>query len=267
MFTFRRFTLLFFILLLGLNFLNIISGKSPEGFIQSHASLWYLLLPALYFGISIALAFLPCTNFHHPVICHGLTKERIVSLTFDDGPDPFKTPLVLDILRKNNLKATFFCIGRNITGNEELLKQMYDEGHLIGNHTFTHSKWFDLFPAGKMRAELQETDNIIKRITGKFPLFFRPPFGVVNPMVSNALKNRHWQTVCWNIRSLDTMKPDPQKTMSKIMTKLKPGSIILLHDFTHFTEFHLDELIQGIVGKGYTIVPLDHLLNKPGYGA
>jgi peptidoglycan/xylan/chitin deacetylase (PgdA/CDA1 family) len=267
MLTFRRFTLLFFILLLGLNFLNIISGKSPEGFIQTHTSLWYILLPTLYFGISIALAFLPCSNFHHKVICRGLTKERKVSLTFDDGPDPFKTPIVLDILRKNNLKATFFCIGRNINGNENILKQMYDEGHLIGNHTYTHSKWFDLFPARKMRAELQETDSMIKRITGQLPLFFRPPFGVVNPMVSNALKQSHWQAVCWNIRSLDTLQPDPQKTMNKILKKLQPGSIILLHDFTQFTQFHLDELIQRILEKGYAIVPLDHLLNKPGYGA
>jgi peptidoglycan/xylan/chitin deacetylase (PgdA/CDA1 family) len=86
-------------------------------------------------------------------------------------------------------------------------------------------------------------------------------------MVSNALKNSHWQAVCWNIRSLDTLRSEPQKIMGKIISQLKPGSVILLHDVTQFTEFHLDELIQQILKTGYIIVPLDKLLNRPAYGS
>ena len=112
-----------------------------------------------------------------------------------------------------------------------------------------------------------ETDRLIKNITGRSTLFFRPPFGVVNPMVKNALKNMHWQVVCWNIRSLDTLNIDPQKTRQKILSQLKPGSIILLHDYTRFTEHHLDELLSTIREAGYRIVPLDKLLKLPAYDA
>jgi peptidoglycan-N-acetylglucosamine deacetylase len=267
MFTFRRFTLLFFILLMGLNFWSVILGNSSGGFIHAHATLLYAMLFILYSGISFALAFLPCTNFHHTVICHGMTNEKTVSITFDDGPDPEKTPLILEVLRKYEVAATFFCIGKKMAGNERLMKQMHEEGHLIGNHSFTHSKWFDIFPSGKMRAELLGTDRLIKNITGKPPLFFRPPFGVINPMVSNALKTMHWQAVCWNIRSFDTLNMDPQKTKHKIIRKLKPGSIILLHDHTSFTGQHLDGLLSSIKDAGYRILPLDHLLKMPAYAS
>jgi peptidoglycan/xylan/chitin deacetylase (PgdA/CDA1 family) len=266
MFTFRRFTLIFFIILLSLNLWNIILSKSSGGFIHDQTPLLYGLLFTLYFGISFAMAFLPCTNFHHPVICHGRGDEKSVSITFDDGPEPVKTQLILDILKKYEVKATFFCIGNKLAGQEPVLKQMHDEGHLIGNHSFSHSKWFDLFPAKIIRAELLKTDQIIKNITGKSPLFFRPPFGVVNPMVSNALKKTHWQAVCWNIRSLDTIQKNPQKIMQKILRKLSPGSIILLHDFSPFTLQHLDDLLMAITRKGYQIVPLDQLIKLPAYG-
>jgi len=267
MLTFRRFTLMFFMILMGLNLWNIILGRCSGGFVHAHAQLLYILLFTCYFGVSFALAFLPCSNFHHTVICKGKTNEKIVSVTFDDGPDPVKTPVILEILKKHRIKATFFCIGKNLAGNQRLLQQISDEGHLIGNHSLSHSKWFDLFSAGKMRAELLETDRLIKNITGRSPLFFRPPFGVVNPMVSNALKNMHWQAVCWNIRSLDTMNTYPLKIMQKIIGKLSPGAIILLHDHTSFSEQHLDELLNGIRDAGYGMVPLDKLLKMPAYAS
>ena len=211
------------------------------------------------------MAFLPCSNFHHPVICCGTTDEKVISLTFDDGPDPVKTWLILEVLKTYNVKATFFCIGKNLTGNENMIKRILDDGHLIGNHSFSHSKWFDFFPAGKIRAELLETDRLIKKVTGGSPLFFRPPFGVVNPMVSNALKKSHWQVIGWNIRSFDTLNMDPKKTENKILSQLKPGAIILLHDFTRYTEHHLNALIPAILNAGYGIVPLDKLLKMPAY--
>jgi peptidoglycan-N-acetylglucosamine deacetylase len=267
MLTFRRFTLVFFIILLGLNLWNIILGRSAGGFVQANSVFLYTALFIMYFGTSFALAFLPCSNFHHPVICRGLTDEKSVSITFDDGPDPAKTPIILELLKRYEVQATFFCIGKNIAGNEQLLKQVIEQGHLLGNHSYSHSKWFDLFTSGRMKAELLETDRLIKNVTGNSPLFFRPPFGVVNPMVSNALKNMHWQVVCWNIRSLDTLNMDPRKIRHKILRKLQPGAIILLHDFTTFSEQHLDELIIGIRDAGYRIVPLDTLLKMPAYAS
>ena len=224
-----------------------------------------MLLFIVYFGLAVFLAFVPCLGFYYPVICHGKTDEKTIAITFDDGPDKLKTPLILDILTKYGVKATFFFIGKNLTGNEQLVKQIYEEGHLIGNHSFSHSGWFDLFPARKIRSELLETDRLIKKITGRSPLFFRPPFGVVNPLVAKALKNMHWKAVCWDIRSLDTKGQRPEKTMHRIISTLKPGSVILLHDGTTFSGNYLGDLISKIRDAGYGIVSLDKLLNLPAY--
>jgi len=265
MFTFRRLTLLFFILLLCLNFWNIFLGKSATGLIHTHASLLYSMIFVLYFGISFTMAFLPCSNFHHQVICHGDTDEKIISITFDDGPDFIKTPEILNILKKHNIPATFFCIGKNVADHVQIVKLIDDGGHLLGNHSFSHSKWFSFFPARKMRSEMKETDRLISQITGKSPLFYRPPFGVVNPMVSNSLKMTHWKAICWNIRSMDTVSSDHRNIMNRILHRLEPGSIILLHDFTPFVEKNLDELLVRIKEAGYQVVPLDKLLNIPAY--
>lgn len=265
MFTFRRLTIIFFIVLLTLNLINLFTRYFHTGWLGIHPYILYMSVFTLYFGISFAMAFLPCSNFHHPVLCKGQATEKVLALTFDDGPDTKNTPLVLKILRKHNIPATFFCIGKNLIGNEKLIMQIINQGHLIGNHSFGHSKWFDFLSARKIRMELLLTDDCIRSITGKTPRYFRPPFGVVNPMVSNALKGMHWQTVCWNIRSLDTMITDHRKISGRILHRLKPGSIILLHDHSSFSASHLDGLLSQINMAGYRVIPLDQLLNKPSY--
>jgi peptidoglycan/xylan/chitin deacetylase (PgdA/CDA1 family) len=223
------------------------------------------MLFAGYFGISFAMAFIPCSNFHHQVYCRGNSEEKSVSITFDDGPDPEKTQLILEALKKHDVQATFFCIGSKIAGNENLLQRINDAGHLVGNHSFSHSNWFSLFSPRKIRTELMETDRLIKNTLGKSPLFFRPPFGVINPMVSKALEKMPWRVVCWNIRSLDTLTKNPLRTRQNILKKLRPGSIILLHDHTEFTKSHLHDLLTGIRDAGYRVVPLDKMLKLTAY--
>lgn len=272
MFTFRRLTMLFFIILLSLNLLIFFSRTGENGlsdninlWICSHSNWFYLILLASYFGISIALAFLPCSNFHHPAICKGYAQDKSLAITFDDGPQPVKTPRILEILKKRSISATFFCIGRNLIGNEKLILQMVNEGHLVGNHSYSHSKWFDLYSSRKIRNELLETDRLLREITGKTPTFFRPPYGVINPMVSRALKGFHWNVVAWSIRSYDTIRNDPNKITDNIIKSLKPGSILLLHDHTAFSIDHLDNLLLKIDQQGYKIVPLDLLIKKQAY--
>jgi peptidoglycan/xylan/chitin deacetylase (PgdA/CDA1 family) len=267
MFTFRRLTVLFFLILMGLNLWSIFTSKSGVGLIQSHPTLLYSLLFSFYFGISFAMAFLPCSGFHHETICRGKTDRKIVALTFDDGPDNLNTPQILEVLARHKVPATFFCIGSRIHGNEELIRRIDTSGHILGNHSFSHSKFFDLFPAKKIRNELLETDRLIMSATGKSPLFFRPPYGVINPLVSSAVKGMHWKLICWNIRSFDTLNAKPEKTKNRILSRLKPGSIILLHDHSVMAETTLEELILAIRQQGYEIVPLDNLLNIPAYAS
>ena len=265
MFTFVRFSLLFLAILMCINLCALAVGSHFPWFTFAHILLADSTMITAYCLFLFALAFFPCTNFYLPVICHGQTDKPVVAITFDDGPDTVKTPVILDILQKHDAQATFFCIGMNLARNEHILKRIFAEGHLIGNHSYSHSNWLDLFSSAKIRAELLKTDQLICEIIGKRPLFFRPPFGVVNPTMNRAVNMMHWQTVCWSIRSFDTSASNPEKKIERILKQLKPGAIILLHDFTPFTEIHLARLITGIREAGYTIVALDKLLGLNPY--
>ncbi len=267
MFTFRGFTFLFFILLLTLNLTVLFSDQEVRDVVVPEAARMYSVLIAGYLGISVAMAFLPCSGFHHPVTCTGSGHEAEVALTFHDGPDPSCTPQILEILERNSIRAAFFCTGIKLKENPELAARIHSLGHLIGNHSYSHSPWFDLFPARRMQRELADTNAQIRSLTGLNPRFFRPPFGVVNPMVNKALRKTTMLAVCWSIRSFDTLGHEPASTLERITRRLRPGSIILLHDHSRFSAEKLQELITEIRKSGYTIVPLDHLLNTQAYEA
>ena len=100
-------------------------------------------------------------------ICSGATDQKEIALTFDDGPDPQLTPQVLEVLAEFDAKGTFFCIGSKVAASPELLQHMDSEGHLLGNHTFSHSHFFDFFPAAKVKAELARTNDQIQQTLGK----------------------------------------------------------------------------------------------------
>lgn len=265
MVTFRRFTLLFFAFLLVFNLLSIFYCDCHETFFCANLPWFYLGLVLVYLSVSVALAFFPCSGFHFPVICSGKTQEKVVALTFDDGPDENDTGNVLDILKKTGTPASFFLIGRKIAGNETLVTRMQAEGHILGTHSWSHTPFFDFYTSKRMKNELYRSCDEIKRVTGRSPLFFRPPFGVINPMLAGALRKVTLTVVGWNIRSLDTLHRDPARIMQRILGALKPGAIILLHDHTPFTTSHLEQLIRLIDEKGYRIIPLEQLLNTPAY--
>lgn len=265
MFTFRRMTVLFFALLLAFNLASIFFCGTAGNFFCVHAAWFYIFLFVLYFGISVAMAFLPCSGYHHPAICSGKTIEKKVALTFDDGPDPAATPVILETLGIHHTPAAFFLIGKNTIGNEALLQRINAEGHLIGIHSWGHSKWFDFFPPRMIRQDLMHCSDAIRNATGRKPVLFRPPFGVVNPMVAGAVRKGHWSVVAWNIRSLDTMGGDPEKICGKILRRLRPGAIILLHDHSAFTATHLPVLLKRIAERGFAVVPLDELIKRDAY--
>jgi len=219
-----------------------------------------------YLIVPVMLSFLPGTQFHYrPVICRGSRSPRWVALTFDDGPDPGLTPAILETLEKYNLQATFFLIGKKIAGNESLIKSMSDKGHTLANHSFSHTNLWDFWMPARIHHDLEKTEKLLLHHTGKRVRFFRPPYGVINPMVSIALQKTDYEVICWSRWSLDTTTGNRNKLISRTTYRIRPGDIILLHDTQQVTADALEQVILSIHQQGFAIVPLEKLINKPAY--
>lgn len=218
-----------------------------------------LYLTALFFG-----SYLIQLNFHTKSINRGNKNTKKISITFDDGPNPNITSKLIETLEKHHIKATFFLIGEKIEQNPEIVKLIFEKGHTIGNHSFTHSNLFDLKTSKKMFYEIEKTNEIIFKILGLKIKLFRPPFGITNPMLAKALKNSKMQSIGWSLRSLDTIRT-VEKTIKNIKSKLKNGDIILFHDNNPKIIEIIDELILFTQKNGIEIVSIENLLNIEPY--
>ena len=166
---------------------------------------YYIILFVFWFFITLLGSTLIQWNYHLISLnSNREINEDVVAITFDDGPNPDFTPQVLALLKKFNVKATFFCIGRNVEANSILCQQIISEGHTIGNHTYSHSNNFGFYSTRRVVSELEKTNKIIKERTGLEPKLYRPAFGVTNPKIKRALKITGLQSIGWNKRSLDT---------------------------------------------------------------
>lgn len=187
--------------------------------------------------------------------------EDILALTFDDGPHPEITPLLLTILKKYNIQATFFCIGENIEKNKSLACRIMEEGHMIGNHTNNHLFTFPFYSSKRMKAEIDACWNrMVSFGLPDSPRLFRPPFGITNPTLQKALENSGYRVIGWNIRSLDTVIKNPAVVVRRVTRKIKPGSILLFHDSNYYTPEIIERVIIFALKKGYTFVRVDDYL-------
>jgi peptidoglycan/xylan/chitin deacetylase (PgdA/CDA1 family) len=200
------------------------------------------------------------SGFFIKIVCKANTEKKEISISFDDGPGENYTQQILAILKAEDVKATFFCIGNRIAGNEAILKQVQDEGHIIGNHSYSHHFWFDMYSAKKMQDDLEQMDTEMERVTGLKPKLFRPPYGVTNPNLAKAIRNGGYTPVGWSVRSLDTVAKDEQQLLNKINAGIKPGAVFLFHDTCKITLNVLPKFIQEVKNRGYNIIPLDKLL-------
>ena len=248
--------IVFFILLILLGFLSF-SGVDISFY-------HYIIVIVIYFLIGITFSFFPGSGYFMQIHLRRKTDFKVIALTFDDGPHPLITPQILDIL-KNRAKATFFCIGKNIQGNEQIVKRIDAEGHIVGMHSFTHAFWFDLFSPLKMKKEFKTTEDILHQVLEKRPLFFRPPYGVINPPVKRALQSFPYHVIGFSNRSYDTTTNDQSVILERTIKQLNPGDIVLFHDTLEFAPELLNRFLNAVADKGYIIVGLDELLNITAY--
>lgn len=204
-------------------------------------------------------------NYYVKAFHKGETNEKVVALTFDDGPDKEVTPFVLDVLKAKKLTATFFLIGKKISGSEKLVRRIHSEGHIIGNHSYIHKTLLTFIPSFLVRKDLNKTSTLIENIIGKRTDFFRPPFGVTTPAIGWALSIMKIKTIGWNIRTFDTYYNDEEKILARIEKGLTPGSIILLHDVLPIYKTLLPRILDLLEKKSYKVVPLDKLIKQEAY--
>jgi peptidoglycan/xylan/chitin deacetylase (PgdA/CDA1 family) len=195
------------------------------------------------------------------LVWHIDIKEKILYLTFDDGPHPVATPFVLDELKKYNAKATFFCIGKNVVQYPDIYKRIIDEEHRVGNHTFSHLNGWKTDDEVYIK-NIQEAAKYIDSD------LFRPPYGKITRFQTKLLKP-HYKIIMWDVLSADFDKEvSPEKCAQQVIMKSKPGSIIVFHDSEKAMlklEFALPKVLQYFSSKGYifsTISPLT-LSSKP----
>lgn len=181
-----------------------------------------------------------------------------ISLTFDDGPNPSTTPLVLDLLKKHNAKATFFVLGQNIEGNEWILQRMKAEGHEIANHSWSHPNLTNLSPDA-IHQEIEKTQVAIEKAVGQRPVLVRPPYGAVNRKVASAM---NLPSIYWNVDTQDWSSHNPQAILNQVKTNACPGCFILMHDIHKETVKSLDSVLQFLTSQGYSMVTVSESLGN-----
>lgn len=226
----------------------------------------YFIIPvAVHVLISFAMSFPIRANFYLKSIHKGLdNNEKTISLTFDDGPNE-KTAIILDILKKYNVKATFFLVGENIIKHQKLVERINNEGHIIGNHSWNHSYSLTIIPSAMVKKNLQKNNRLIADIIGKSPLYFRPPAGITNPGSAKAIKHLGMHSIGWSIRSYDTVIKDVEKCLNRIISKISGNDILLLHDTCKYAEPLLNKLLPWLSENGIKVVPIDEHIKLNAY--
>lgn len=227
-----------------------------------HGSFWvYLACFMAFSAVVVWGSFAIELNYFVNSITHKRTRTKEIALTFDDGPTEF-TPKFLDLLKEHQVKATFFCIGKQIEKYPETFQRIIEEGHTIGNHTLSHSNSTGFLSTKKMIAEIENCDKAIKNIGNIETALYRPPFGVTNPNIAKAIKKTHKISIGWNVRSLDTIIDDEKKIYRRITKGLKKGSIILLHDTSEKTYRVLADLLVFLKDQKYSTFTIDSITNS-----
>ncbi|WP_165499030.1 polysaccharide deacetylase family protein [Gramella sp. KN1008] len=190
--------------------------------------------------------------------------ENAVALSFDDGPDE-NSMKILDILDKYEAKAVFFCIGKKIEEKPEIFREILKRGHIVGNHTFSHTRRMGFLSSKRILEEISECDRVAQEVGGVKMNLFRPPFGIINPKTRRALLRSGHTVIGWNVRPYDAITKSPQVIINRITKKLERGDLILLHDNREKTPDILEQLLVILKQRNFAIVRPDKLFNINAY--
>ncbi len=183
---------------------------------------------ALHLALLCWASFSPRAGFFIKHQVHG--DPHTLALTYDDGPLPLRTEALLDVLKQEGVKATFFCIGDRVRASPELAKRIVAEGHTIGVHTQRHVWWWGFLTRAAAYAEAGECVATIKEVTGTAPILFRPPYGVTSPATAWAIAMHRLTPVAWDLRTFDTVTRNEHQLMRRTLRKLPRASIVVMHD-------------------------------------
>jgi len=231
--------------------------------------IFWSTLPLIFFLlVSIAAAFFPGVGFYLPVISRGQKGERGIALTFDDGPSPASTPIILELLARHRLPATFFVIGEKAARYPELLTDIVNGGHTIGNHSWKHDYLLMWRSPETLWKDIHNTQEILKK-SGIFPLVFRPPVGISGPRLHGVLSREGLLTVTYSCRAFDRGNRNIDNLAEKILNRLQPGGIIMLHDLPVYRSSEADDWQKELdrlfaaLSSDYDTLPLEQLIGRP----
>ena len=199
------------------------------------------------------------------------TGKKLVALTFDDGPHQVFTNKLLDIFKEKGIKATFFVTGSNIEKHKKIVKRMIAEGHELGNHSYSHKNM--IFKKKNMiREEIEKTDSLLRELGVKGEIHFRPPFGRLLFAASSVLASLNKKVILWNVPTKDYKENDKNVILKRIYKRIKPGSIIVLHDSgierpgkkidRNATIDTVKVLIDELLKMGYEFRTVSELINN-----
>lgn len=199
---------------------------------------------------------------HNRFFYQGNSALPEIALTFDDGPDSTYTPQVLAILKAYHVPATFFTVGSLVQSYPALVRQEIADGHAVGNHSWSHPDLSRL-SAGEIQSQIQRTSDILEQVTGRRPVYFRPPYGNVSSGVVTAANTLGLTTVLWDDEARDWALPGAPVIVTRILNLAGNGAIILMHDGggnRSQTVAALPTIIAQLMARGYTFVSMDELM-------
>lgn len=191
------------------------------------------------------------------------TPSSVVAMTFDDGPHPTHTPRLLDMLRERELKATFYLIGNRVVQYPQIARRIAEEGHEIGNHSWSHP-FLDRMGTAAVTREIDQTTSAIFQVTGRPPVTFRPPYGAFTRRQRTALHDaRSLPTILWSVDPQDWRRPGANTVARRIISNAQQGGIILSHDIHRGTIDAMPQTFDGLSARGLRFVTVSQILGWP----